>query len=150
LEACCTSLPFSARCWRGRPVLLSPVGLTSRAAFLGRVLDVRLVARRWWVAVIAVGVGLPGTVAVLAALMGQRLALEPSLKAGGVFTVVGFAIGSGLVEEPGWRGIAQDGLRPAAGRLRSAIVLGVLWSLWHLPAVLHPRQLSIQPGCRHS
>jgi uncharacterized protein len=117
--------------WVG--VLLSPVGPTRRTAFLGRVLDVRLVAPRWWAAVIGLGLGLPGMAAVLAAFMGHETALEPSLTAGGVFAIVGFALGAGLVEEPGWRGIAQDGLQPVAGRLRSAAVLGVLWSLWHLP-----------------
>jgi hypothetical protein len=46
---------------------------------------------------------------------------------------LGFALAAGVAEDPGWRGIALDGLTQTMGRLGTSLVLGVLWSLWHLP-----------------
>lgn len=52
-------------------------------------------------------------------------------------------------EEIGWRGWLWPALKPL-GRVRAAIVLGVVWSLWHLPIVLigynypgEPRYLAV-------
>lgn len=47
--------------------------------------------------------------------------------------MVGFALAAGLVEEPGWRGVAQDSAAATLGILPSAVVLAALWSVWHLP-----------------
>jgi len=41
-----------------------------------------------------------------------------------------------LIEETGWRGYAVDSLRARMGMLRSSIVFGVLWALWHAPLAL--------------
>lgn len=117
--------------WLG--VLLGVSNRAERAAFLGRVLDVRPVRRTWWVAAVAVGAGLTGAAAGLAALAGGEVGIEPSVSAVSLLGIVGFALAAGLAEEPGWRGIAQDGFEPKAGRWRSALALGVIWSLWHLP-----------------
>jgi membrane protease YdiL (CAAX protease family) len=38
-----------------------------------------------------------------------------------------------LVEEIGWRGYAQPRLDAQVGPLGSAIILGIVWYLWHLP-----------------
>jgi hypothetical protein len=39
-------------------------------------------------------------------------------------------------EELGWRGYGVDSLRAKMGMLKSCVVFGVLWSLWHVPLVL--------------
>lgn len=114
-------------------VLLARSGTPERRAFLRRVFDVRRVRPLGWVAVVAVGAGLPGTAAALSTLAGGTAALDPDVTVMSLLGVVGFALAAGLAEEPGWRGIAQDGFEQSAGRWRSAVVLGVLWSLWHLP-----------------
>ena len=50
--------------------------------------------------------------------------------------ILGVAVFTGLAEEPGWRGYAQ----PAANRryqpLVAALVVSVVWALWHLPNAL--------------
>ena len=45
-----------------------------------------------------------------------------------------FLVFSGpLGEEPGWRGYALPGMLKQQGALAASLVLGVLWSAWHLP-----------------
>lgn len=43
---------------------------------------------------------------------------------------------TGLAEEPGWRDFALARMQHTMGPLRSALVLGPLWGLWHLPLFL--------------
>jgi membrane protease YdiL (CAAX protease family) len=47
--------------------------------------------------------------------------------------VVVFALAAGIAEEPGWRGHALDVAPAAWTRLTTALVIGVVWGLWHLP-----------------
>ena len=44
-----------------------------------------------------------------------------------------FFIGGPLQEEFGWRGYALDRLESKYNALSSSLIVGVLWSLWHLP-----------------
>ncbi|MBK9096024.1 MAG: CPBP family intramembrane glutamic endopeptidase [Anaerolineae bacterium] len=50
-------------------------------------------------------------------------------------------IGSSMGEEPGWRGYALPRLQAHRSSLRASLLLGGLWSIWHLPLWLtkgHP------------
>jgi uncharacterized protein len=53
------------------------------------------------------------------------------------FLVLGVAAGvvSGFCEEIGWTGFAFPPLRARFGALGGALLLGLLWGLWHLPVV---------------
>jgi membrane protease YdiL (CAAX protease family) len=43
-----------------------------------------------------------------------------------------------ISEELGWRGYALDELQSRWSALRSSLVLGLIWALWHTPAFLIP------------
>ncbi|HEY6251573.1 MAG TPA: CPBP family intramembrane glutamic endopeptidase [Candidatus Angelobacter sp.] len=51
------------------------------------------------------------------------------------FFGIAFAIPAGLLEEIGWMGYAFPKLQAGNNRLLAGILLGLLWSLWHLPVI---------------
>ena len=42
-------------------------------------------------------------------------------------------IGSSMGEEPGWRGYALPRMQAHQSSLRASLLLGLLWSVWHIP-----------------
>jgi membrane protease YdiL (CAAX protease family) len=62
---------------------------------------------------------------------------------GGLYFVI---FGSLLAEEPGWRGFAQPRLQTRYGALAASVVVGLLWSTWHLWYVILPGGLSNATG----
>jgi len=53
-----------------------------------------------------------------------------------IFITSLFFDGGGLMEEIGWRGFALPRLQIKFTPLKSSIILGVIWSLWHIPVKL--------------
>lgn len=47
--------------------------------------------------------------------------------------LVSMIISGPLSEEPGWRGTAYPRMRATMGRFQIALILGVIWAVWHLP-----------------
>lgn len=52
--------------------------------------------------------------------------------------IVNLFIGGILGEEPGWRGFALPRLQARYSALVGSLILGVLWSAWHIPLILTP------------
>lgn len=111
--------------WRGVTALVKPLG-------------------RWrvhpaWYLIALLGpfvvTGLSGAAAVL---MGAR---SPGWGVysdwlGLVVTIVSTMLVVGLFEEPGWRGYALPRMQRGHGALWAALVLGVVWAMWHLPEMV--------------
>jgi membrane protease YdiL (CAAX protease family) len=53
-----------------------------------------------------------------------------------------FLAGGPLLEEGGWRGFALPRLQQLHGPLVGTLILGALWSLWHLPIFFGPLSLT--------
>jgi membrane protease YdiL (CAAX protease family) len=52
--------------------------------------------------------------------------------------VLTMLLGGPLLEEIGWRGFALPRLERRHNPLAAALILGILWALWHLPQFLVP------------
>jgi len=89
----------------------------------------RAVPRRWLAVLLIPPAG------ILAVLGG--LSLGVSSRYTPQFFVFGIAAGvvAGFCEEIGWTGFAYPRMRARLGWLPAALLLGVLWGLWHLPVV---------------
>jgi uncharacterized protein len=74
-----------------------------------------------------------------AALPGSWLAI-PSAAA--FAFLVGALIGGSFGEEVGWRGLGQRELQQKYGALWAAVLVGVIWSLWHMWPIAAPGGLS--------
>ena len=109
----------------------------SGLAALGRSLFHWRVNPLWYLFLLAIPVLMVSMFAIVEPAMPGAIAAKwqealPQLLLG----IVSIAIFTGLAEEPGWRGYAQ----PAANRryqpLVAALVVSVIWALWHLPNAL--------------
>ena len=78
--------------------------------------------------------------AAAAALTVATGAPAPNVEAYTDWLAIGAALLSttivGLFEEVGWRGCALPGLQRRQDALWAALVLGVIWALWHLPELI--------------
>jgi membrane protease YdiL (CAAX protease family) len=89
----------------------------------------RPVAPRWLAILLVPPVGIAAVLGGLSLLVSSRFTPQ--------FLVFGIAAGAlaGCFEELGWTGFAYPRMRALFGWLPAALLLGVLWGLWHLPVV---------------
>lgn len=98
-----------------------------------RDLFARLTRRRIlgvWYAVLAVP-----PVLVILVLSTLRTFVSPVYTPNRFWLGIFFGVPAGLLEEIGWMGFAFPRLIQCRDAFSSAIVLGLLWSLWHLPVI---------------
>jgi uncharacterized protein len=84
---------------------------------------------RWYAALL-----IP-TALILTTLGILTLLLSPIYRPNSFFVGVSFGVVAGLFEEIGWTGYAFPALNRKCSAMTSAIVLGLLWSAWHIPVV---------------
>lgn len=89
---------------------------------------------RWYVVALALAFGLEILSVGIASLINEEF--FASLTLASWFQVVPiffFSIFAGGLEELGWRGVALPELQKRLHPIISSLVLGAIWSLWHLP-----------------
>lgn len=125
------------------PVLVVGVGASGFAltALAGGRAGIRELGRkvaRWRLGFWALTLLVP-PLSITCVLLAFRLLVSPAfaqaLTPG--FVLFGLAIGlvAGGFEEIGWTGFAYPRMSARFGALRGALLLGVLWGIWHLPVV---------------
>ncbi len=72
---------------------------------------------------------------VLSVLLALKMLLGPVFAPNHFFIGVSFGIAAGFFEEIGWMGCAFPRLCSRHSPLASAVLLGLLWGLWHLPVI---------------
>ena len=85
----------------------------------------------WWLFLL---LGIPALVysgAALAGTIAEPFAFSPWQQ---VFPALAMALFLGPIEEFGWRGLAQPLLQRKYAPFWSALILGSIWGLWHVPS----------------
>jgi membrane protease YdiL (CAAX protease family) len=127
------------------------------AAFYPRAGGVRSVSsqvRTWRVGLVWYAIALIGPIILLLAAEAfsavrrgappSHWVILPSFSGpGGLYFVI---FGSLFAEEPGWRGFAQPRLQTRYGALAASVIIGLLWSTWHLWYVILPGGFSNVTG----
>jgi membrane protease YdiL (CAAX protease family) len=72
---------------------------------------------------------------VLSVLLFLSHTISPVFVPGQFYAGVSFGLVAGFVEEIGWTGFAFPAMLRAHKPLVASVILGVLWSLWHIPVV---------------
>jgi membrane protease YdiL (CAAX protease family) len=114
-------------------------GKESRRDYWLRVIDVRRIRARWYIVILLFVPVIFAFAVAFDILSGGSGAAweEPAIRFfASPWTIIPFAFSILLVgplEEFGWRGYVLDRLQERWNALKSALILGVVWSLWHLP-----------------
>jgi uncharacterized protein len=72
---------------------------------------------------------------VLTVLVGLKTFVSPSYAPNLFLMGILFGVPAGYLEEIGWMGYAFPKMRSKGNALVPSIVLGLLWSIWHLPVI---------------
>jgi uncharacterized protein len=115
---------------------------------LGRRLVRWRVGLRWYAVVLVLPVVLVGVTVTLIPVFGgtaldwtKRPELAPTALLLVILLLLPLAVPLG--EEVGWRGFALPRLLAVRSPLTATLILGVIWSLWHLPVVLDKPDLRV-------
>lgn len=74
-------------------------------------------------------------VLIVIALLGLKAFVSPVFAPNAYWIGISFGVVAGFLEEIGWTGYAFPKMRSAGNALGPAILLGLLWSAWHLPVI---------------
>jgi uncharacterized protein len=115
-----------------------------RSDFWSRVTGVRRIGVGWFVVLLSLPLIVVLAAGSIDALLGgagatpgewvREFAETPLAIAPALF----FATLPPILEELGWRGYALDRLQLTRSALGASVILGIVWSIWHLPLFLIP------------
>jgi membrane protease YdiL (CAAX protease family) len=74
-------------------------------------------------------------VLVLAVLLLLKKVVSPAFTPNHFYLGILFGVPAGIFEEIGWMGFVFPKLKARLNSLSAAIILGILWGLWHLPVI---------------
>jgi len=111
-------------------------GLSGVQTLLRRLLQLPSSAWRWYIAAIV----LPSSCVLVATVLARALHQgAPLIAMKALLSTIVIQLGTGaLGEELGWRGFLLPILQRKASPVTSALVMSVLWSLWHSPSFFFP------------
>jgi uncharacterized protein len=110
-----------------------------RRDYWKRLVDFRRIPARWYLVIFLFVPILNGLAALLDVLTGGtgatwgEAALNFLTNPSSIILSILFATLFPFIEELGWRGYVLDRLQEKRSALVSSLILGVVWSLWHLP-----------------
>ena len=111
----------------------------ARRDYWRRIVDVRRISWKWVAVIVFFALALNGMSSLLdlltggvGATWGDVVVDATSNPLSILFTLL-FATLIPFIEELGWRGYVLDRLQARHSALTSALILGAVWSLWHLP-----------------
>ena len=127
---------FVPAVWSPTVLAMAFVAARGGLAALGVELRARLAYRRESARWILLAAAIPVVVVALAVCVARAAhAGAPFIDSSGVVQAITLQIITGAVgEELGWRGFLLPRLGQLAGARAAAWVMGILWSLWHVPA----------------
>lgn len=107
--------------------------------FWQRLIDIRRIGWGWYAVIFLYTPVKSGLAALIDSLLGgwgiapeavMRFVARPLSI---VPTIIFWLLFGPVPEEPGWRGYALDGLQARRSALSASLIVGTVWSLWHLP-----------------
>ena len=104
-------------------------------AFLDNCFNPFNIKIKWYLVMAAALLILTGGPLLIGSIIfGQSIHQLASFSPPTVFILVGLM--AGVIEEPGWRGYGQKALQQYYTPLKSSLIIGLFWALWHLPLFL--------------
>lgn len=104
-----------------------------------RIIDFRRISIGWYLVIFLYTPIKSGLAALIDILLGGK-GIEPEAISGLVEqpllivpALLFWLLFGPIPEEPGWRGYALDGLQARQSALKASLVVGITWSLWHVP-----------------
>ncbi|SDJ53774.1 type II CAAX endopeptidase family protein [Natronorubrum texcoconense] len=119
-------------------------GTRGRADFWARITEVRRIGVRWFAIILLLPVAVTLVAAAVDLLLGGSGLVwgegvsEFGTNPAAILPALFFVTLPPILEELGWRGYALDRLQLHWSALGASLILGVVWSLWHLPLFFIP------------
>jgi membrane protease YdiL (CAAX protease family) len=124
-------------------------GANAALALLRRALDYQRIRPRRWLPVIVLLMPAITTVTYALARAGGATLRNPRIPVPGMALLFLVFLVAALGEELGWTGYAIDPLQERLGVLAAALLLGAVWAVWHIVAMVQAGQSAawIAWGC---